>query len=165
MNRTQNENVLEVTTPGDREIVMRRRLDAPCKRVFAAFTEPDLLRRWLLGPDGWSMPICEVDLTPGGAFHYVWRNDQDGKPFGLTGTYREVVTPEKLIHAEKFDGMPDEEAAIVTTTFVEHEGSTVTTISALYPSREARDAAIESGMTSGVETSYDRLAGILEQAA
>lgn len=152
---------LELTTPNDCTIVMTRVLDAPREMVFDAFTKPELIKRWLLGPDGWSMPVCDVDLRPGGTFRYRWRNDADGTEFGMTGTYREIVRPERIVYAETFDepGAPPE--AEVTTSFVERNGSTTVTTSVQYASREIRDMAIESGMESGVAASYDRLAAML----
>jgi uncharacterized protein YndB with AHSA1/START domain len=161
MNPTGSKPKLELTTPSDREIVMSRVFEKPRKLVFEAFTKPEHLQRWLLGPDGWSMPICEVDLRPGGAFRYVWRNDTNGSEFGVLGTYRELAPPDRIVHLERFDapGMPGD--AQVTTTFVEQEGTTTVTMTILYPSREVRDMALQSGMDRGVAASFDRLAGIL----
>jgi uncharacterized protein YndB with AHSA1/START domain len=73
-----NAGTLKITTPTEREIVMTRAFDAPRPLVFDAFTKPKLLQRWLLGPDGWSMPVCEIDLRVGGKYRYVWRKDRDG---------------------------------------------------------------------------------------
>lgn len=154
---------LEVTTPSDCEVVMTRRLDAPRALVFEAFTKPDLLQRWLLGPDGWSMPVCEVDLRVGGTFKYTWRNDADGNEFGLLGTFREINPPERLVHSENFDQPWYPGDTLVTTTFVEQDGSTTVTMTCTYDSRETRDAAIESGMEKGVAASYDRLESILSE--
>lgn len=156
---------LQVTTPSDREIAMARVFDAPRKLIFEAFTRPALIRRWLLGPDGWSMPTCDVDLRPGGRFHYVWRNDSDGSEFGISGTYREVDDPTRIVHVERFDGPMDSGEAQVTTTFDERAGSTTVTILMLCESKEARDGALDSGMDSGVAKSYDRLEEILGQKA
>ncbi len=152
---------LEVTTPSDDEIAMTRRFDAPRDRVFEAFTKPELIRRWLLGPDGWSMPLCEVDLKPGGRYHYLWRSDDDGKQFGVSGVYREIVPPERTVHVEKFDEAWYSGEAEVTTTFVERAGGTTVTMTIRYESRAARDEALESGMERGVAASYDRLGEIL----
>jgi uncharacterized protein YndB with AHSA1/START domain len=152
---------LTIATPGDCEIVMTRVVRAPRALVFDAFTKPEIIKRWLLGPDGWSMPICEVDLRANGTFHYVWRNDANGKEFGLHGTYREVTPHERLVHAENFDEPWYPGDAIVTTTFSEGEGSTTVAISQLFDSREARATALESGMEKGVATSFDRLESIL----
>src|SRR5207249_2286098 len=91
---------LKVTTPSDREIVMTRVFDAPRKLVFDAHTKPDLVKRWLLGPPGWSMPVCEIDLRVGGKYRYVWRQDNDGTQMGMGGVYREIVAPEQTVNNE-----------------------------------------------------------------
>ena len=85
---------LKITTSGDRELVMTRVFDAPCRLVFDAHTKPELVQRWLLGPPGWSMPVCEMDVRVGGTYRWVWRNDSDGTEMGMGGTYREVRAPE-----------------------------------------------------------------------
>src|SRR5438552_19195158 len=92
---------LQLTAPGEREIVMTRVLDAPRKLVFDAFTKPELLKQWLLGPPGWSMPVCEIDLRIGGRYRYVWRRDTDGTEMGCGGVYCEIVPPERLVHTEQ----------------------------------------------------------------
>ena len=158
-----HEHKLEVTTPGESEIVMERVFDAPRTLVFEAFTEPPLIKRWLLGPDGWSMPVCEVELRAGGAFRYVWRSDAEAREFGTGGVYREIVSPERIVHVERMDGMPGE--ALVTTTFTERADSTTVTMRIDYGTRAIRDMVLETGMDTGVATSYDRLEAILGQAA
>jgi uncharacterized protein YndB with AHSA1/START domain len=158
----QSKYALEVTTPTDLEIVMKRSFAAPRDRVFDAFTKPELIQRWLLGPDGWSMPVCEVDLKAGGSYRYRWRSDSgDGHEFGVSGTYLEIVRPERLVHAERFDDAWYPGEALVTTTFSEHADSTTVTMRIRYESREARDIAIQSGMDGGVAKSYDRLSLLL----
>jgi uncharacterized protein YndB with AHSA1/START domain len=151
---------LQVTT-GDCEIVMTRAFDAPRAAVFDAFTRPELIRRWQLGPDGWSMPVCDVDLRIDGKFHYVWCNDADGREFGLHGTYRAISPTERIVHVGNFDQpwYPDE--STTTTTFVEQSGTTTVTMTQRFVSREARDIALESGMTTGVAASFDRLESVL----
>ena len=151
---------LQVTT-GDCEIVMRRVFDASRAAVFDALTKPELIRRWLLGPDGWSMPVCEVDLRVDGKFHYVWRNDADGREFGLHGTYRAISPGERIVHAENFDQPWYPDDSTITTTFVEQGGSTMVTMTQRFVSPEARDIALESGMTTGVASSFDRLESVL----
>jgi len=89
-----NPETLKVTAPGDREIVMTREFNAPRRMVFDAFTKPELVKQWLLGPPGWSMPVCEIDLKVGGAYRYVWRRDSDGTEMGMGGVYREIVPQE-----------------------------------------------------------------------
>lgn len=90
-----SEKTLELTTRGDREIVMTRVFDAPRRLVFDAFTKPELVKQWLLGPPGWTMPVCEIDLRVGGAYRYVWRA-ADGQKMGMGGVYREIQAPERL---------------------------------------------------------------------
>lgn len=152
---------LRVTTPSDREIAMTRVFDAPRKLVYDAHTKPDLIRRWLLGPPGWSMPVCEIDLRVGGKYRWVWRSDKDGTTMGMGGVYREIVAPERLVTTERFDQAWYPGEALNTLVLVEKSGRTTLTHTGLYESKEARDAVLKSGMEKGVEASYDRLAELL----
>ncbi len=154
---------LEVATPGDQEIVMTRGFNASRDLVFDAFTKPELIKKWLLGPDGWSMPICDVDLRVGGAYNYRWRNNADGMEFGVTGIFRHITRAQRIAHSEKFDDSPDE--ASVTTTFDERGGTTIVKMSIVYASRDVRDMVLSTGMDKGVAKSYDRLAALLETNA
>ena len=154
-------STLQLTTPSEREIAMTRVFDAPRTLVFDAHTKPELVRRWLLGPDGWSMPVCEIDLRVGGAYRYVWRNDKDGSEMGMGGVFREIAAPERLVHTERFDEPWYPGEALDTIVLVERGGKTTLTQTILYESRDARDAVLKSGMESGVTTSYDRLADLL----
>jgi uncharacterized protein YndB with AHSA1/START domain len=155
-----NEGNLKLTTRGDREIVMTRTFDAPRNLVFDAFTKPELVRQWLLGPPGWSMPVCEIDLRVGGSYRYVWR--KPGVPeMGMGGVYREIVAPEKIVATEKFDQAWYPGEAIGTLVLVEQAGKTTVTQTMLYQSQEARDGILKSGMETGVAASYDRLAELL----
>ena len=118
----------KVSTPTDREIEIERDFNAPRQLVFDAFTKPELVRRWLLGPDGWTMPVCEIDLRVGGAYRYVWRKESIGKDMGMGGVFREVVRPERLVATEKFDDAWYPGEAVDTTLFEEkardHESQT-----------------------------------------
>jgi len=154
-----NTGNLQVTTPSDREIAMTRVFDAPRHLVFEALTRPELLQRWLLGPPGWSMPVCEVDLKVGGAYRYVWRSDDGGREFGSHGVFREVLPPERFVATEKMDGFEGESE--VTNSLVEQGGRTTLTLTMRFDSQEARDGALESGMEKGVAISYDRLDEVL----
>jgi uncharacterized protein YndB with AHSA1/START domain len=156
----KNTGTLKVTTPSEREIVLTRVFDAPRSLVFDALTKPDLVKRWLLGPPGWSMVVCEIDLKVGGAYRYVWRR-ADGTEMGMGGVYREIVPPERLVHTESFDVPWYPGEALVTTVLVEQGGRTTFTGTILYESREARDAVLASPMEQGVAASYDRLAEVL----
>ncbi|PYU08680.1 MAG: ATPase [Acidobacteria bacterium] len=152
---------LQIKANGDREIVMTRVFDAPRKLVFDAFTKPELLKQWLLGPPGWSMPVCEIDLRIGGRYRYVWRRDTDGTEMGCGGVYREIVPPERLVHTEQFDNPWYPGESLITTVLDEQRGKTTLTATMLYESRDARDGILKSGMESGVAASYDRLAELL----
>ena len=155
---------LKLTTGGDREIVMTRVFDAPRTLVFDAFTKPELVKQWLLGPDGWSMPVCEIDLKVGGKYRYVWRRDKDGTEMGMGGVYREIVAPERIVATEKFDQSWYPGEALGTFVLIEQAGKTTLTETILYESREARDGVLKSGMEKGIVASYDRLAKLLEKA-
>ncbi len=152
---------LKVTTPSDREIAMTRVFDAPRTLVFDAHTKPELVKRWLLGPPGWSMPVCEIDLRVGGAYRYVWRHDRDGTKMGMGGVYREIAAPERLVTTERFDEAWYPGEALNTLVLVEKGGRTTLTQTMLYESRQARDAVVKSNMEKGVAASYDRLAELL----
>jgi uncharacterized protein YndB with AHSA1/START domain len=152
---------LQVKANADREIVMTRRFDAPRSMVFDALTKPELVKRWLLGPPGWAMPVCEIDLRVGGTYRYVWRRDSDGTEMGCGGVYREIVVPERLVHTERFDQPWYPGESLITTVLNEQGGRTTMTATMLYESRDARDGILKSGMESGVAASYDRLAELL----
>jgi uncharacterized protein YndB with AHSA1/START domain len=151
----------KMSTPIDREIQVTRDFDAPRRLVFDAFTKPELVRRWLLGPPGWTMPLCEIDLRVGGAYRYVWHSEKDGSQMAMGGVFREVVPPERLVATEKFDDAWYPGEALDTTLFVETRGITRTTITVLYESQAARDTARRSGMERGMAAGYDRLEGLL----
>ncbi len=97
-----NTETLQITTPSDTEIAMRRVFDAPRRLVFDAHTRPELVKRWLGVRGGWSLAVCEIDLKVGGAYRYVWRGP-DGKEMGMGGVFREIVRPERVVATEKFD--------------------------------------------------------------
>ena len=146
----------KASTPSDREIQVTRDFDAPRRLVFDAFTKPELIRRWLLGPPGWTMPLCEVDLRVGGAYRYAWRCEHDGSQMAMGGVFREVIPLERHVATEKFDDAWYPGEALDTTVFVETRGITRTLITVLYESREARDTARRSGMEHGMAAGYDR---------
>jgi uncharacterized protein YndB with AHSA1/START domain len=159
-----NAGNLKLTTRGEREIVMTREFNAPRRLLFDAFTKPELVKQWLLGPPGWSMPVCEIDLKVGGKYRYVWRQDSDGTEMGMGGVYREIVAPERLVSTEKFDEAWYPGEAVGTIVLSENGGKTTVTQTILYESREARDAVLKSGMEQGLAASYERLAEMLASA-
>ncbi|MDX6534717.1 MAG: hypothetical protein QOJ13_1569 [Gaiellales bacterium] len=150
------------TTPSDLEIVMSRVFDAPRSLVFEAHTNPEHLPHWMTGPEGWSMPVCEIDLRPGGSWRFVWRQS-DGSEMEMQGAYREVDPPERLISTESWGG--DWPETLNTLVLTEEDGKTRITQTILYPSKEARDAALGTGMKDGVSMSFDRLADYLRSLA
>ena len=161
MTATGTANKLSVSTPNDLEIVTSRAFDAPRALVFEAHANPEIVQRWLLGPPGWSMPVCEIDLTVGGKLRYVWRNDADGTSFGMTGVFKEIVVPERMVHTEFFTDNWTGGEALVTTVFTEKGGKTTVTITMRFASKEARDGALATGMTDGMESSYRMLEDVL----
>ena len=161
-------NKAQVSLPSDREVEVTRSFRAPRALVYRAYTEPDLVSRWLLGPPGWSMPVCEMDVRVGGRYRWRWRSDDNGSEFGFSGTFREVQPPSRLVHTEAYDpgsvggGYPGQDA-IVTVTFTEDAGVTTVKSSIDFGSKEARDAAIATGMTDGMEQSYQLLDRLLDE--
>jgi uncharacterized protein YndB with AHSA1/START domain len=160
-----NTGTLQVTLPGDREIVITRVFDAPRRLVFEAMSRPEFLKRWLLGPPGWSMVVCENDLKVGGTFRHVWHGP-DGEVMAMHGVYREVVPPERIVRTESFSRGCDAQMGeqLGTLVLTEQGSKTLLTLTVLYPSKEARDATLASGMERGVAASYDRLAQLLASA-
>jgi uncharacterized protein YndB with AHSA1/START domain len=146
------------TTPSDREIVMTRVFDAPRALVFDAYTNPEHLPHWF-GPRGCTLPVCEIDLRPGGAWRFVLRGP-DGAEMGMRGVYQQIAPPERLVSTESFDDYPGE--TLNTLILSEEESKTTYTVTVLYPSKEVRDAVLESGMQEGAAESFDRLAEYLQ---
>jgi len=104
-------NTFKIEPSGEREIVMTRVFDATPDLLFDALTKPELVKRWLLGPPGWSMPVCEIDLKVGGSYRYVWRNE-DGREMGMGGKYREIVRPERIVHRRALTIRGDQAASV-----------------------------------------------------
>jgi len=153
---------LKVDTPSDREIRITRDFDAPRPLVFDCWTKPELLRRWLTGPPGWSFVVCEVDLRVGGAYRFVWRGP-DGTEMGMGGVHREIEPPERIVNTQLFDQDWTGGEAVGTLVLTEKEGRTTSTNTILYSSKAARDGALKSGMEQGMEAGYVRLDELLNQ--
>lgn len=147
---------LSVTTPSDREILMTRLFNAPRELVFEAMYRPELLKRWLNGPPGWSLEFCEVDFRVGGGFRQVWHGPE-GAEMGMGGVFREIVRPERIVRTELFDQDWTGGEALATLMLSEKAGQTELALTVLYASQEARDGALQSGMKDGVAASYDQL--------
>lgn len=162
MAKTNEVRETTFTTPSDLEIVVTRVVDAPRRLVWEAWTKPEHVPHWMLGPEGWTMPVCEIDLRPGGAWHFVWRRS-DGTEMGMRGVYREIKPPERLVSTESWGG--DWPETLNTLVLTEEHGKTTITCTILYPSKEARDAATQTGMKDGMAISFDRLSEYLRTIA
>lgn len=138
-------------TPNDRELVITRTFDAPRALVWTAFTDPRHVPNWYTGPDGFTMPICEIDLRPGGTWRYGWRNAQ-GREFEATGTYRDVEPPKRFVIVTSSNG----EESTQTTTFTEVNGRTTVTVWMRFASQASRDRGIPFAKI-GTEPNYARL--------
>ena len=110
--------------------------------------------------NGWTLDVCEVDLKVGGAYRFVWRGP-DGAEMGMSGVYREIVPPERLVATEVFDDAWYPGEAVDTMVMDEQDGKTTLTVTVLYESQEARDAVLQSDMARGAAESYDKLAELL----
>src|SRR5262245_31730431 len=150
-----NSDTFKVTTPSDSEIRLTRLFDAPRRLVFEAMSKPEHIKRWWgrLG-EGYSVPVCEVDLRLGGAWRFV--NHSPNGEIVFYGVYREIAPPDRLVFTEIFEQFPDVES-VVTAVFTEENGKTRLTATVRYPSVEVRDAVLKSGMEHGAAISYDRL--------
>jgi len=159
----------QVSLPSDREVRVTRAFDAPRELVYRAYTVPELVRRWLLGPPGWTMPVCEMDVRVGGKYRWRWRSDEDGKEFGFHGEFQEVSPPARLVHTEFYDpgevGGDMGEGALISLTFTERDGVTTVTSLMDFKTKAARDAALSTGMTDGMEQSHRRLDRVLAESA
>ena len=147
-------------TPNDREVEFTRVLDAPRQLVFDAWTQPKHIQQWMLGPEGWTMPECKIDLRVGGSWRYVWRK-ADGAEMAMGGTVREVKSPELLVTTEQWG--PEWPETINTLRLTESGGRTTATLTVTYPSKEARDAALKTGMKEGMDPSFARLEELLRK--
>src|SRR5512132_3577841 len=142
-----NSDSFKVTTPSDQEIRLTRLFDAPRHLVFEAMTKPEHVKRWWgrLG-EGYSVPVCEIDLRPGGAWRFVNRHPKGEVAF--YGVYREILPPERVVFTEIFAPYPDA-GSLVTAVLTEEGGKTRLTVTAEYPSLEVRDIVINTGMANG----------------
>lgn len=157
----------EVSTPSDREVLVKRSFDAPVDLVWQAYTDPALMRRWLTAMPGWSMPVCEMATHVGGKYRWRWRENASGQEFGFMGEMLEVVLHSKIVHTQSYDpgdcefGSMGGEPSIITVTFSEAGGITNVATRIRYASQADRDAAIATGMTEGMEMSYSELERVL----
>ena len=155
---------LTIQTEGDKHVIVTRRFTAPPEAVYRAHTEPELLKQWLLGPEGWTMPVCISEARPGGKIRFEW-SDGKGGGFHLTGEYLELEPFSRIVHVERMhlpDPTPDNH---VETRFAADGAGTLLTLRMTLPDAQTRAAMLETGMEHGMEASYARLEGIQSQAA
>jgi uncharacterized protein YndB with AHSA1/START domain len=148
---------LTLTTEGDRFVVVTRRFDASPEDVYRAHVDPALVQQWMTGPDGWTMPVCISEATPGGKIRYEWV-DGKGGGFYLTGEFIELSPPRRIVHVERMHmrsgTSPDNH---IVTTFEQDGAGTLMTMRMTLPSEAARKAMLATGMEHGMEDSYARL--------
>ncbi len=154
---------LTLEPSGETDVVILRRFDAPRELVFEAFTSAELVPQWMLGPEGWTMPVCEIDLRPGGGYRHVWR--KEGEPdLALSGTFVEVQPPERTVARERFNDDWTQGETLITTEFeAQEDGGTLMRMTVAFASREAREAATRTGMAVGMEAGYSRLDDLLSE--
>ncbi len=163
----------EVTLPSDREVRVTRTFNAPRQLVWDVHTTPALVQEWHPGYDDWDMPVCDMDVRVGGKYRWHWKHREDGKQFGFFGTYIEVDGPSRLVYEEYFDpgniggpgdigdAMPAGDPCLVSLELSEQDGVTTLVCHMTFASKEARDGAVSTGMTDGMEYSYTRLDNML----
>lgn len=154
-----------VNSPSDTQVEVVRSFNAPVGSVWKPFTDADLVRHWMLGPPGWSMPICEMDFRVGGRYENVFRNEADGSEIAIVGDFREIETHSKIVQDEKhLIGDPADDTSqetVVTLTFQETDSGTTVTTLIEYASTEARDEALATGMGAAMEMGYCRIDELL----
>ncbi|KYF81969.1 ATPase [Sorangium cellulosum] len=156
-----NKDSFQVSTPSEQEVRMTRVFNAPRQLVFDAMTKPEHVKRWWgCLSEGYSVPVCEIDLRPGGAWRFV--NRHPGGEFAFYGEYREISPPSRLVFTEIFEQYPDT-VSVVTSVFTEEGGKTRMTVTVRYPSLEVRDIVLSTGMAEGAGISYDRLEDLLAE--
>lgn len=156
-NEPAHVNTTTMELKGDREIVITRTFNGPARIVFDAWTKPELVRRWWAPRSlGVTLASCDADVTVGGKYRYVL-SGRKGEELGFSGKYVELDRPTRLVYTQVFEPMEDAGEAIITITFDEHRGQTDVVSSEVYPSAEARDAAVSSGMEHGMREAMDQL--------
>jgi uncharacterized protein YndB with AHSA1/START domain len=151
---------MTLTTEGDTHVIVTRRFAASPEALYRAHTEPELIQKWLLGPEGWSMPVCINDARPGGKFRYEWTNGK-GEGFHITGEYLEVNPYSRIVHVERMflpDPTPDNH---VETTFERDGEGSLLKIRMTLPDEKTRAMMLATGMEHGMEASYVRLEALI----
>ncbi|MBU1175706.1 MAG: SRPBCC domain-containing protein [Alphaproteobacteria bacterium] len=151
-----------VETPGETDIVITRRFNAPKALVWRAYTEPELLKRWLGGMPGWSMTVCEIDLRVGGGYRWRWRNDDSGAEFGFVATFHAIEPEHRILNTERAEDVDMPEAEI-EVLFEPLGDMTRLKMVIHYADAAARKAALDTGMTDGMGLCYDLLDEVLAE--
>lgn len=147
---------MTLKTEGDKYVIVTRHFAAPPDAVYRAHTDPALVQKWMLGPEGWTMPVCQIDLRPGGKMRYEWSNGQ-GQGFHLTGEFIELDRPHRIVHVERMH-LPDPTSDNhIETTFEPDGDGTLMTMRMTLPDAETRKQMLATGMEHGMEASYVRL--------
>lgn len=148
----------DFATPTPTSIRVVRTFNAPVALVWRAHTEPELVKQWMTGPEGHTLPVCEIDFRVGGEGRYVWKN-QDFE-MGMTAEFKEIVHHERIVYTERYDGWP-EGATTVTATFAGTAETSTITVDIEYLTPEARDLAMQPGFAEGYAASYQTLDELL----
>jgi uncharacterized protein YndB with AHSA1/START domain len=157
---TKTMSKITLKTEGDTHVVITRYFDASPETVYRAHTDPAVIQKWMLGPEGWTMPVCQIDLRPGGKFRYEWTNGK-GQGFYSTGECLELEPPRRIVHVERMhlpDPTPDNH---IETRFEPDGSGTLMTMRMTLPDAETRRQMLATGMEHGMEASYVRLDGML----
>ncbi len=152
---------MTLKTEGDKHVVVTRRFAAPPEAVYRAHTEPSIIQKWMLGPDGWTMPVCVNEARAGGKIRYEW-SDGQGNGFYLTGEFVALEPFRRIVHVERMhlpDPTPDNH---IETTFEQDGSGTLMIMRMTLPDAKTREAMLATGMEHGMEASYVRLEGIKE---
>lgn len=155
-----NTGAMKLVLSGDREVVVTRHFNAPRQLVWDAMTKPELIKRWLTGPPGWTMPVCEMDMKIGGKYRWVWRGP-DGTDMGMGGVHLEVMPPERIVNTQLFDQDWTGGEAVGTLVLTEDNGRTLMKNTIRYATPEAREAVLKTPMEQGMAMGYDRLEQVL----
>lgn len=151
---------MKLKTEGDTHVVVTRHFAAPPEAVYRAHTDQNLIQKWLLGPEGWTMPVCISEAKPGGKIRYEWTNGT-GQGFYLTGDYLELEPYSRIVHVERMH-LPDPTPYNHVETRFDAEGDgTLMTLRMTLPDSETRAAMLATGMERGMEASYQRLEGMI----
>ncbi|MFP2927719.1 SRPBCC family protein [Pyxidicoccus sp. 3LG] len=151
----RNQTTLELE--GEREIIISRTFNAPARIVFDAWTRPELVKRWW-APKSMGVEVvgCEADVRVGGTYRYVLQPG-GGEPFAFSGRYTEVSPHSRLVYTQVFEPMASAGEAVIRVTFEDRDGKTQLVSREQYPSKEAREGALASGMEQGMRETYDLL--------